>query len=89
MRMQSKTVKTLAGSAALVASLGLGAVLGSPGVAQAQEDTTTTVVADSTDATTATTIADNAGDDTTTPDRPTRGDQNCDHAATDATTASA
>ncbi len=55
MHTRSKTVKTLAASAALVASLGLGAVLGSPGVAQAQEETTTTVVDDSTNATAATT----------------------------------
>jgi hypothetical protein len=49
MLTQSRTVKTLAASAALVATLGLGAVLGSPGVAQAQEETTTTPDSESSD----------------------------------------
>jgi uncharacterized protein HemX len=85
MLKQGKTVKTLAASAALIAALGLGAILGSPGVAQAQEDTTTTAVEDTTDATTATTVAEDSGDDTTTSDsessdRPARGDENCDRA---------
>jgi uncharacterized protein HemX len=83
MLKQGKTVKTLASSAALIAALGVGAVLGSPGVAQAQEDTTTTVVEDSTDATTGTTTED-AAEDTTTPDpdgsdRAARSEI-CDHA---------
>jgi hypothetical protein len=91
MLTQNKMVKTLAASAALVAGFGLGAVLGSPGVAQAQE-TTTTVVEDSTSATTDTTVA--TDDSATTEDSATtddsdgavRGDHNCDDAASDGDT---
>jgi uncharacterized protein HemX len=85
MLRQSTTVKTLAASAALVASLGLGAVLVSPGVAQAQEETTTTVVEDPSNATTDTTVATDDStttDNTGNSDRAATADHNCDDAGT-------
>jgi len=81
-----KTVKGRVASAALVAGLGLAAVLAAPGTSFAQEDTTTSTV-DDTETTTADdvtdvttdTAKDESGEDTedTRSDRPARVDDEC------------
>ena len=86
MPTRSHSVKRLLGAAAMVGALGLGAIVAFPGVGLAQtEDTTTTVVEESSEPTTDTTVTE--GPDSTLSeegtksqaDRPQRGDGSCDH----------
>ena len=71
-------MRRLTGAAALVGALGLGAVLGIPGVGLAQtEDTTTTVVEESSE-TTGTTVAEETTEtEKSRTQRPDRGDGDC------------
>jgi hypothetical protein len=57
----------------LSAAVGLGAIVGSPGTAVAQEDTTSTTSADETTETTVDESTEQSGE----ADRPARGDHDC------------
>jgi hypothetical protein len=65
-------MRVLGVTAMLVAALGLGVVLGTPGTAAAQEDTTATTTADTTE-----TTVDESTDQSTETERPARGDHDC------------
>lgn len=86
MPTRSNRVKRLTGAAAMAGALGLGAIVAFPGVGLAQtDDTTTTVVEESSEPTTDTTVTEGPDptvseeDTNSQADRPQQGDGNCEH----------
>lgn len=77
-----RTLRVLAVTAMLSAAVGLGAIVGSPGTAVAQEDTTSTTSADETTETT----VEESTDRSSETDRPARGDHDCGDRAADGST---